>query len=186
MRLRVKCPLASVLAWRALALGADSQGAVAVQSATGRPGPGFRVFAAATKSGGRAGAGARAGVARVVRGPPAARKGLDGLTTGSSSAPQPPPPPPAPPGSREPEIPETLQATTSSNARRHRGSRGARARLSPWSHVPFSQGDCHCWMSCPVEREREFLSSDVMTEFSTACIYLHEVTSPRSSSQTPC
>ncbi|XP_076991004.1 uncharacterized protein LOC143661352 isoform X2 [Tamandua tetradactyla] len=44
-------------------------------------------------------------------------------------------------------------------------------------------------MSCPMEREREFLSSDVMTEFSTACIYLHEITSPRSSSQmsfSPC
>ncbi|XP_076973823.1 uncharacterized protein LOC143648127 isoform X1 [Tamandua tetradactyla] len=81
------------------------------------------------------------------------RKGLDGLNTGSSSASQ-PPPPPAPPGSREPEITEILQGNTSSSARRHCGSRGARARLSSWSHVPFSQGDFHRWMSCPMKRER--------------------------------
>ncbi|XP_076986576.1 uncharacterized protein LOC143658318 [Tamandua tetradactyla] len=83
------------------------------------------------------------------------RKGLEGLTAGSSSAAQPPPSqPPAPAGSREPEITEMLQGNTCSSARRHCGSHGAQARLISWSHVPFSQGDFHCWMSCPMKRER--------------------------------
>ncbi|XP_076983354.1 uncharacterized protein LOC143655793 [Tamandua tetradactyla] len=82
------------------------------------------------------------------------RKGLDRLTAESSSATLLPPPPPAPSGSREPEIAEMLQASTSSSSRKHCGSSGARARLISWSHVPFSQGDFHCWMSFPMKRER--------------------------------
>ncbi|XP_077003388.1 uncharacterized protein LOC143672734 [Tamandua tetradactyla] len=83
--------------------------------------------------------------------PPQERAGR--LTAGSSSAAQ-PPLPPAPPGSREPEITEMLQGSTCNSARRHCGSHGARARVSSGSHVPFSQGDVHRWMSCPMKRER--------------------------------
>ncbi|XP_077019411.1 uncharacterized protein LOC143686731 [Tamandua tetradactyla] len=79
------------------------------------------------------------------------RKGPEGLTAGSSW-----------PRSRscgatgQPRAGDLRDAAREhfSSARRHCGSHGARARVSSGSHVPFSQGDVHRWMSCPMKRER--------------------------------